>query len=48
VASPDGQRSATVSINLQRTADDEGKRASVFKGLQRVEQAAICMAMEGS
>jgi D-alanyl-D-alanine carboxypeptidase len=47
-ASPDGQRSATVSINLQRTADDDGQRASVFKGLQRVEQAAICVAMEGN
>ena len=47
VASADGERSATVSISLQRTQKSEGKAADVFEGLQRAEQAAICLALDG-
>jgi len=47
VASADGERSATVSISLQRTQKSEGQDADVFEGLQRTEQAAICLALDG-
>ena len=46
VASSDGTRSATVSMNLQRT--DEAKQdadLAVFDALQRLEQQAICFAL---
>ncbi len=46
VSTPDGQRSATVAINLQRTEDSEGQALEVFHALQRVEQAAICLLLE--
>ena len=46
VGSPDGRRSATASISLQRTQHSEGQAASVFTALQRLEQAAICYALE--
>ena len=46
VASPDGQRSATASISLKSTQHDKGQAASVFTALQRLEQAAICYALE--
>jgi D-alanyl-D-alanine carboxypeptidase len=46
VASPDGRRSATASISLQRTQGNEGQAASVFTALQRVEEAAVCYALE--
>ena len=45
-ASPDGQRSATVSITLQRTQDDEGQAAKVFDALRRTESAAVCAALD--
>jgi len=48
VASPDGERSATVAINLQRTDGNEGQAAEVFDALHRVEEAAICLALAGS
>jgi D-alanyl-D-alanine carboxypeptidase len=48
VASADGQRSATISISLQRTQKSEGQAADVFEALQRTEQAAICLALDGS
>ncbi len=46
VASPDGRRSATASISLQRDGKGEGQAASVFDALQRLELAAICYALE--
>ena len=45
-ASPDGERSATASISLQRTQDNEDQAASVFTALLRVEQAAVCYALD--
>ena len=44
-ASPDGERSMTVSITLQRTQNSEGQDLQVFEALQRAEQAAICLAL---
>ena len=46
VASPDGRRSVTASISLQRGQRNEGQAASVFTALQRLEEAAICYALE--
>lgn len=46
VATPDGERSATVAINLQRTDGNEGQAAEVFDALHRVQQAAICLLLE--
>ncbi len=46
VASPDGERSATVAINLQRTDKSEGQDAAVFDALHRVQHAAICLLFE--
>jgi D-alanyl-D-alanine carboxypeptidase len=46
VASPDGQRSATASISLPRTQDNEGQAASVYAALLGVYRAAICFALE--
>lgn len=46
VAWPDGRRSATPSISLQRTQHSEGQAASAFTALQRLERAAICYALE--
>jgi D-alanyl-D-alanine carboxypeptidase len=48
VASADGDRSATISISLQRTQNSEGQAADVFEGLLRTEQAAICLALDES
>lgn len=48
VATPDGERSATVAINLQRNDGSEGQDAKVFDALHRVEQAAICLLLEGA
>jgi D-alanyl-D-alanine carboxypeptidase len=45
VSTLDGSRSATVSINLQRTQDNEGQPARVFAGLIQVVQAAVCRAL---
>ena len=41
----DGTRSATVSINVQVTQKSTGQQASVFSGLRRVAQAAVCHAL---
>ena len=46
VASPDGERSATAAISLQRSQDNEDQAASVFTALLRVEQAAVCYALD--
>jgi D-alanyl-D-alanine carboxypeptidase len=45
VSTVDGTRSATVSINLQRTQDGQGQQARVFAGLTQVVQAAVCRAL---
>jgi D-alanyl-D-alanine carboxypeptidase len=44
-ASPDGTRSMTMSISLQRTHNSPGHERRVFDALQRAEQAAICLAL---
>ena len=47
VASPDGRRSVTVSITLQRTQkNEEAQAASVFIAQQRMWEAAICYVLE--
>ncbi len=47
VASPDGRRSATVSISLQRTQkDDPGPKLDVYTAQKRVWDAAICYIFE--
>ena len=46
VASPDGRRSVTASISLQRTQRNEGQEASVFAAQQRLWEAAICFALD--
>jgi D-alanyl-D-alanine carboxypeptidase len=46
VASPDGRRSATASISLQRDEHSEGQAGRVFESLQRLELAAICYALD--
>ena len=47
VASPDGRRSATVSISLQRTQkDDPGQKLDVYTAQKRVWDAAICYILE--
>jgi D-alanyl-D-alanine carboxypeptidase len=47
-ASPDGKRSVTVSINLQRTETSKGQALAVFKALRRTEVLAVCAALAGS
>jgi D-alanyl-D-alanine carboxypeptidase len=44
-ATSDGSRSATVSINLQRTQDSEGQAGAVFRALRRAELFAVCAAL---
>ena len=44
-ASRDGQRSVTVSINLQRTQDSTGAGQEVFRALRQAEEAAVCAAL---
>jgi D-alanyl-D-alanine carboxypeptidase len=44
-STPDGSRSATVSINVQVTQESKGQQARVFSGLLRVAQSAICRAL---
>jgi D-alanyl-D-alanine carboxypeptidase len=46
-ASPDGRRSATVAMNLQRTHGEEGYRLEVWKALRRVQELAVCAALAG-
>jgi D-alanyl-D-alanine carboxypeptidase len=48
VASPDGTRSATVSMNLARNAQNTGQDLEVLHALQIAEAAAICVALDGS
>jgi D-alanyl-D-alanine carboxypeptidase len=44
-ASPNGNRSATVSINLQRTQDSKGQAATVYHALRQTELLAVCAAL---
>ncbi len=46
VASPDGRRSATISISLQRTQKDEGQAFDVYTAQKRVWDAAICYILD--
>lgn len=46
LATPDGSRSAVVTINLQRTQNSTDQSAKVFAGLQRVVLATICAATD--
>jgi D-alanyl-D-alanine carboxypeptidase len=48
VASPDGTRSATVSINLALNSEGEGQSRDVLGALQTAEAAAVCLALDGS
>jgi D-alanyl-D-alanine carboxypeptidase len=45
VASLDGTRSATVSMNLARNADSLGQDLQVLHALQVAEEAAVCLAL---
>ena len=47
-ASPDGTRSATVAMTVQRNAEGTPQELQVLHGLQQAEAAAICLALEGS
>ena len=44
-ASPDGRRSMTISINLQRTHENEGQAGEVFKAFQKAALLAVCAAL---
>ena len=46
-ASPDGKRSATVSINSQLTPPSTGDQ-DAFRALRRAEGLAVCAALAGS
>lgn len=48
VASPDGTRSATMSMTLARNAGGTPEELQVLDALQRAEAAAICLALDGS
>jgi len=44
-ASPDGTRSATVAMTVQRNAEGTPQELQVLHGLQQAEAAAICLAL---
>jgi D-alanyl-D-alanine carboxypeptidase len=46
-ASPDGTRSATVSINLALNENSTGQAVEVLNALREAEAAAACMALDG-
>lgn len=48
VASPDGSRSATMSIDIALNENSKGWSADVLHALQRAEAKAICLALKGS
>jgi D-alanyl-D-alanine carboxypeptidase len=48
VASPDGTRSATMSMTLARNEGSTGWDLEVLRALQHAEQAAICLLLEGN
>ncbi len=45
VATPDGRRSVTVSINAQITQDSKGKMLAAFRRLRDIEGDAVCLAL---
>ena len=47
VASPDGTRSATVSMTLARNQGSQGQDLEVLHALQQAEAAAICVILDG-
>ena len=46
-ASSDGSRSMTISINLQRTHENEGQAAAVFTAFRTAALLAVCAALAG-
>jgi D-alanyl-D-alanine carboxypeptidase len=44
-ATPDGTRSTTVSISLQRTQNSPGWQLAVFRALRAAEEHAVCAAL---
>jgi len=46
-ASSDGSRSMTISINLQRTHENEGQAGAVFKALRKAALLTVCAALAG-
>ncbi len=46
-ATSDGRRSMTISINLQRTHENEGQAEEVFKAFRRAALLAVCAALAG-
>jgi D-alanyl-D-alanine carboxypeptidase len=46
-ATPDGTRSVTVSMTLQRTQKSRGWPLAVFQALRRAEERAVCAALAG-
>ena len=46
-ASSDGSRSMTISINLQRTHQNEGQAGAVFKAFRKAALLAVCAALAG-
>ncbi len=46
-ATPDGTRSVTLSISLQRTQKSRGWDLAVFEALRGVEEQAVCAALAG-
>lgn len=47
-ATPDGRRSVTVSMSLQRTQKSTGWPLAVFEALRIAEERAVCAALAGS
>ena len=43
----DGRRSMTISINLQRTHENEGQAEEVFKAFRKAALLAVCAALAG-
>jgi len=48
VASPDGSRSATMSMTLARNEGSLGQDLEVLRALQQAELAAICLILDGA
>jgi D-alanyl-D-alanine carboxypeptidase len=46
-ASSDGSRSMTISINLQRTHQNQGQAAAVFAAFRKAALLAVCAALAG-
>jgi D-alanyl-D-alanine carboxypeptidase len=44
-ASPNGARSVTVTMSLQRTSNSPGWQRAVFEALRVAEEQAVCAAL---